>query len=397
LGLIRIHVERLLDGISDDVLADAAILISDGVIAELGPDGSVPDPYGSRRIDFTDATALPGLIDTHVHVTLSADADPIARLTAESDEDLVIRGCVNAERLVRSGVTTAVDRGARNDTIFVVRDALDRGLACGPRLLVSGRPITPSGGHIHHMHGEADGVDDVKRAVGVLADQGVDAIKIVATGGMMTPGSVPSESAYRSSVLKAAADEAHRRGLRITAHAHGVEGMWRCVEAGIDSIEHATMLDPDGRWAFDPDLAQTMLERDIAAVPGVADSLDNSQRLHEAGVRLIVGTDVGVDGTDWTSEIVRELKALVAIGMTPMAAIRAATSDAARHLGRTDFGALERGRSADVLIVRGAADQDISAVGQPLLVIAKGSVVQPTPPGETLAPISLVSAGFERA
>ena len=386
-----------MDGISDGVVSDAAILIADGVIAEVGPDARVPTPEGARLIDFPGATSLPGLIDTHVHLTLSADADPIARLAAESDEDLVIRGCVNAERLVRSVVTTAFDRGARNDTIFAVRNALDRRLGLGPRLLVSGRPITPTGGHTHHMHGEADGVADVKRAVGVLADQGVDAIKIVATGGMMTPGSVPSESAYSTSVLKAAADEAHRRALRITAHAHGVEGMWRCVEAGIDSIEHATMLDSNGRWAFDPDLAQAIRDRDMSAVPGVADSLDNSQRLYEAGVRLIVGTDVGVDGTDWTSEILRELKALVAIGMTPVAAIRAATSEAARHIGRPGVGALEKGRAADVLIVGGAADRDISAVGRPLLVIANGTFIQPTPPGETLPAISLVSAGFERA
>jgi imidazolonepropionase-like amidohydrolase len=173
--------------------------------------------------------------------------------------------------------------------------------------------------------------------------------------------------------------------------------MWRCVEAGIDSIEHATMLDSEGRWAFDPELAQAMVERDIAAVPGVADSVDNSRRLFDAGVRLIVGTDVGVDGTEWTSEILRELKALVTIGLTPLAAIRAATGDAARHIGRSDIGALDKERAADVLIVRGAADRDIAAVARPLLVIANGTFIQPTPPGETLAPTSLVSAGFKRA
>jgi imidazolonepropionase-like amidohydrolase len=394
---LRIHVGRLVDGVSDDVVADAAMLIVDRVIAEVGPDASVPSPEGTRLFDFPAATALPGLIDTHVHLTLSADDDPIARLTAESDQDLVTRGCVNAERLLRSGVTTAFDRGARNDTIFAVRDALDRGVGLGPRLLVSGRPITPTGGHTHHMHGEADGAADVERAVGVLADQGVDGIKIVATGGMLTPGSIPSEPTYPTDVLRAAADEAHRRGLRVTAHAHGVEGMWRCVEADIDSIEHATMLDAAGRWAFDPELARAMRDRDMAAVPGVADSLDNSERLYEAGVRLIVGTDVGVDGTDWTSEILRELRALVTIGLTPLAAIRAATSEAARHVGRGDIGALEAGRAADVLIVAGAADREISAVARPQLVIAHGTVIQPTPPGETLPAISLMSAGFERA
>jgi imidazolonepropionase-like amidohydrolase len=394
---LRLRVARLVDGSSEAVVNDAALLIVDGMIAEVGPNAAVPSPEGTRVMAFTNATALPGLIDTHVHLTLSAEDDPIARLTAESDDELVVRGCLNAERLVRSGVTTAVDRGARNDTIFAIRDALAGRPGRGPRLLVSGRPITRSGGHTHHMHGEADGVDGVRRAINVLSDQGVDAIKIIATGGMLTPGSDPSKSAYPTIVLRAAADEAHRRGLKITAHAHGVEGMWRCVHAGIDSIEHATMLDTSTRWAFDPDLARTMSERGVTAVPGVADSLDNSDRLRAAGVQLIAGTDVGVDGTSWDSEMLRELKALVAIGLTPLAAIRAATIEAAIHIGRSDIGALEPGRAADVLIVDGQADQDITALARPRLVIAGGRVVQPTVPAKTLPAMSLVGAGFERA
>jgi imidazolonepropionase-like amidohydrolase len=247
------------------------------------------------------------------------------------------------------------------------------------------------------MHGEADGAGGVRRAVSRLVDQGVDAIKIVATGGMLTPGSVPSSSAYTTVVLRAAADEAHRRNMKITAHAHGVQGMWRCVNAGIDSIEHATMLDAKGRWAFDPGLASAMRERDIVAVPGVADSLDNSERLMAAGVRLVAGTDVGVDGTEWGSEMLRELKAMVSIGMTPLAAIRAATSDAAAHVGRPDIGRIAVGLAADLLIVDGSADEDISALARPRSVISAGRIVQPTPPGATPDPISLVGAGFERA
>jgi imidazolonepropionase-like amidohydrolase len=392
---LRLKVARLVDGSSDVIVQDAALLIVDGMIAEVGPNIAVPSPEGTRRIEFPNATALPGLIDTHVHLTLSAEEDPIARLTAESDDELVVRGCLNAERLVRSGVTTAFDRGARNNTIFAIRDALGGRPGQAPRILVSGRPITRIGGHTHHMHGEAEGVDGVRRAINVLVDEGVDGIKIIATGGMLTPGSDPSKSAYRTTVLRAAADEAHRRGLKISAHAHGVEGIWRCVKAGIDSIEHATMLATNGRWAFDADLARTMSADGVTAVPGVADSLDNSARLRAAGVKLIAGTDVGVDGTSWDSEMFRELKALVAIGLTPLEAIRAATLEAATHIGRSDIGALEQGRSADVLIVDGQADEDITALGRPRLVIAGGRMVQPTVPGPTLPAISLAGAGFE--
>ncbi len=171
---VRIRVGWLIDGLSDEAVQDAALLILDGTIIDVGPDSMVPTPPGSRLVELPTATALPGLIDSHVHLTLSADADPIGRLVAEFDEDLVVRGCMNAERLLRGGVTTAFDRGARNDTIFAIRSALQRDLALGPRLLVSRRPITPTGGHTHHMHGEADGAAMVRRTVDALAKRGVD-------------------------------------------------------------------------------------------------------------------------------------------------------------------------------------------------------------------------------
>ena len=144
------------------------------------------------------------------------------------------------------------------------------------------------------------------------------------------------------------------------------------MNAGVDSIEHATMLDARGRWAFDANLARRMAEGGVVAVPGVADSLDNSQRLRAEGVRLVAGTDVGVDGTAWGSEMLRELIALVTIGLTPISAIRAATSHAAEHLGLTRVGALAKGNVADVLIVDGQAATDISAVARPRLVVASG-------------------------
>ena len=166
------------------------------------------------------------------------------------------------------------------------------------------------------------------------------------------------------------------------------------MNAGVDSIEHATMLDARGRWAFDASLARRMAEGGVVAVPGVADSLDNSLRLREEGVRLVAGTDVGVDGTSWGSEMLRELMALVTIGLTPIAAIRAATSHAAEHLGLTRVGALAKGYEADVLIVDGQADTDISAVARPHLAVASGLFVQPTPSGTTDPPVSLAAAGF---
>lgn len=385
----------LLDGDAAVAIPDAAILVVDGRFAAVGPHLSVPDPDDCDRVDWPWAGALPGLIDAHVHVTFSASRDVIATLESESDNDLVERGVANAERLLRAGVTTAVDRGARNMTGYAVRDAITSGRALGPRLLVSGRPITRSGGHTHQLGGEADGIDGVRRAVRERAREGADGIKIVAGGGMLTPSRHPSESSYSTQILAAATEEAHLHGLRIAAHAHGVDAIRACVEAGVDSVEHGTMLDGAGRWAFDWPLARLMAERGVVAVPGVADSLDNSHNLISAGVRVIAGTDVGVDGTDFTSELYRELLAFVAIGSTPMEAIRAATSSAADALGLDNgIGRVKVGGVADLLIVGGRPDENILALGSPALVLSAGRRIQPRTPTVPAPAVTLTSAGF---
>jgi imidazolonepropionase-like amidohydrolase len=411
---IRLRVGHLIDGIADQAIADGAVLVINGRIAEVGPDATVAVPEDARSIDLPTATALPGLIDAHVHVTLPPTLDPLATMTAESDDDLVVRGVAAAERMVRAGVTTAYDCGARGTTSYRIRDALARGLAVGPRLMVSGRAITQTGGHCHFFGGEADGIDGVRAAVRKMLDEeGADGIKIMATGGGLTQGTDSRFASYSVEELAAAADETHRFGKRITAHAHGVPGIRNASEAGIDSIQHCTMLGPDWTWMFDEDVARGMAERGTRAIPTMsagtraelesgidintlqpnpgamvrADTRANARRLMDAGVAVVPGTDVGVNLTDYGEELFLELEAYVAIGVAPADAIRMATVGAARHLGiETETGSLAPGLAADLLVVDGQPERDVSALRRPRLVLRAGVPIQPTPPRPAPSP-----------
>jgi imidazolonepropionase-like amidohydrolase len=334
--------------------------------------------------------------------------DPLATLDSESDEQLVARGAVAAERMVRAGVTTAVDLGARGTTGFGVREVIERGISIGPRLLVAGRPVTPTRGHCHFFGGEADGEDGVRAAIrGLIEDEGADIIKMIATGGGLTPGTDSRQAAYSIEVLRAAVDETHRLGRRITTHAHGVPGILRASEAGVDSIQHCTMLGPSWEWTFDANVARLMVERGTRAVPTIsagtrfeveagvdinklqpnpgamtrADWWANARSLHEAGVTIVPGTDVGVNLTDFGEELFFELEAYVGWGLSPIETIRKATAVAAWNLGLDDVtGTLRPGLGADVVVVDGEPDRDISALRRPLLVLRGGQPIQPTPP-----------------
>jgi imidazolonepropionase-like amidohydrolase len=404
----RLRVGRLLDGTDAEPISDAALLVIDGRIAEVGPDAAVAAPEDARPIDLPTATALPGLIDAHVHLTLPPTIDPLLTLAAETDDDLVVRGVAAAERMVRAGVTTAYDCGARGMTSYRIRDAIARGLSHGPRLMVSGRAITQTGGHCHFFGGEADGVEGVRTMVRrMLDEEGADGIKIMATGGGLTPGTDSRFASYSVEELAAAADETHRFGKRITSHAHGVPGIRNASEAGIDSIQHCTMLGPDWTWTFDEDVARGMAERGTRAIPtisagtraeiesgidinklqpnpgamGRADFRANARRLIDAGVTVVPGTDVGVNLTDYGEDLFFELEAYVGIGIPPAQVIRMATQRAASHLGiESETGTLVPGLAADVLVVEGQPDQEISALRRSRVVLRGGTPIVPTPP-----------------
>jgi len=406
--ILRIRVGRLIDGTGSPAVADAALLVIDDRIADVGPDGAVAHPEDARELHLSDATALPGLMDSHVHLALPPTVDPLATMTAESDQDLVVRGAVAAERMVRAGVTTAYDCGERGMVAYGIRDAIARRLAVGPRLLVSGRPVTQTKGHCHFFGGEADGVAGVREAVRrLIEDEGADGIKIMATGGGLTPGTDSRHASYSVDELASAADETHRLGKRITSHAHGVPGIDNASKAGIDSIQHCTMLGANWEWAFDETVARGLVERGTRAVPTFSagtryevetgldinnlqpnpglmtrqDCRDNARALYDAGVTMIPGTDVGVNFTDFGEDLFLELEAWVGIGLDPAQVIHSATARAAWHLGiEGETGTLRPGLQADVLIVGGAPDKEIADLRRTRFILKGGQRIQPTRP-----------------
>jgi imidazolonepropionase-like amidohydrolase len=404
----RIHVGRLIDGTAAEPLDDAALLVVDDRIAAVGPDRAVPTPDDARLHELPGASALPGLMDAHVHVTLPPTIDPLRSLHEESDHDLVVRGAVAAERMVRAGITTAYDCGARGQTAQGVRDAISRGLVLGPRLLVSGRAVTQPRGHCHFFGGEAEGVEGVRTIVRrLIEEEGVDGIKMVATGGGLTPDTDSRYASFSVRELAAGADEAHRLGRRVTAHAHGVPGIRNVSESGIDSVQHCTMLGEDWGWSFDEGVALGMARRGTRACPTISagyrvevergidiaklqpnpgamtrhDTWANARRLIDCNVTVVPATDVGVNLTDFGDELFLELEAYARIGVPPPDVIRWATARSAGHHGIDHLtGTLREGLEADVLVVDGRPEHDISDLRRTRLVFRAGRSITPTPP-----------------
>lgn len=420
----RLTVGRLIDGTDSDVRTDVAILIEGDRIVDVGPPERVARPEHAREIAMPHATAVPGLIDAHVHITFAGDIDPLGTMAKETDEELIHRGLVNAERMVRAGVTTVFDCGARNQTGFGVRRAIERGQGLGPRLMPSGRPVTRRRGHCHWLNGEAEGADQVRATIRrLIEEEGADGIKMMATGGGMTTGTDSRFAAYPVEVLAAAADETHKLGKIITTHAHGVPGIRNATQAGIDGIQHATMMGDDWSWQFDDAVARSMAERGTVACPTMAaglrvqleagvdinnlnpnpgkalrpEWLGNGERLRRAGVRMVAATDVGVTLTDFGEELFFELEIYTRIGFTPLEAIRAATSTSATYLGLENVtGRIAPGLAADIYVVDGRPDEDISDLRRGAIVLRQGRVLQATPaPASPAWPTSGPLARFQ--
>ncbi|MEV0962747.1 MULTISPECIES: amidohydrolase family protein [unclassified Streptomyces] len=389
---------RMLTGPRGRLLPDGAVLVRGGVITDAGPlaDVRTRAPDGITRYDHPEGTLLPGLIDTHVHLALDAGPDPVAALLEADDATLRDGMAERAAQLLRTGVTTARDLGDRNGLAIRLRDDIAGGHLPGPRILAAGTPLTGPGGHCWFLGGEVRGEHAIRGMVRRNAAQGVDVIKVMATGGGITRGGPPVwASQFTPAELCVVVEEADRAGLPVAAHAHGAEGIAAAVAAGVATIEHCTWMARDG---FDvrEDVVAEIVAKGIHVCPaaspdwrGFAERFGTGRAaemfgrlgwMRERGVRLIAGTDAGVSRAVF-DDFVSSLEFFAHIGCTPAEIIDLATTEAARALGLGGTtGRLEPGHRADLLIVHGDPVRDLRALRRVALVMSGGRVHLPRIP-----------------
>jgi imidazolonepropionase-like amidohydrolase len=388
-SLTALRAAWLFDGTGSALTPDPVVVLDGTTIRAVSSGGSVPD--GAAVVDFGGATLLPGLIDTHVHLAFDASADPVGTLARRSDAE-ALQGMIRAARsALRGGVTTVRDLGDRNYLSLGLR-----GRAGLPTVLSAGPPITTPEGHCHFLGGAtAPTAEAMRAAVREHADRGVDVIKIMASGGTLTPGSHQHLAQFPPEVLRAAVTEAHRLGLPLTAHAHAVTAIADAVAAQIDGLEHVSFWTEDGVSAPERLIRKIASQRitagltvGLVAVPGLAPPAEvmvrlpgiiaNMKRLVEAGSVIVAGTDAGI-GPIKPHDVVRQVPPVLRqLGLGPAEALRVITAGAADACGLGQVkGRIAPGFDADLLAVDGDPLADPDALHRIRAVYANGIAVPP--------------------
>lgn len=374
---------RIIDGCGGHI--DGGTLVVEGShISRVGPDKRVSLPRGCAPTNARGWTVLPGLIDCHVHFALGGEADVFGVLNRDDPARTLLKAANLARRTVEAGFTTVRDLGFRGHGIFALKQAIDEGLLPGPRILAAGQAICITGGHARIIGRQADGPDAITVAVREEVAAGADVIKLIATGGILTSGTDPERAQMTPEEIQAGVSEARRAGRRIAAHAHGAEGMVLAVNAGVHSIEHATLLDKDTASLMRR--AGTFLVPTLSALATtVSCGLDHSipepvvhkaqsliarhqesfKTAHRQQIPIALGTDAGTP-FNHHGENAQELERMVNFGMSPMEALVSATGRAA-HLLAIDqvVGTIQPGKLADLVIVRGNPLERIGILRDP--------------------------------
>ena len=398
-----VRAGRLIDPDSGTVLANQVIMIRDGKIQAVGKELALP--ADANWIDLSDKTVLPGLIDCHTHVADGqGDGEPFNVLRKTASQ-IALESVPNARAMLLSGFTTVRDVGtyrALND--IALRDAIARGDVIGPRMFVAGAYITITGGagamtgqapdiqlpwDLHY--GEANSPWEVRQKVRLLAHNGVDVIKMLSTGAVLTHGSSPTSIEFTEEELQAGVDEARHFGLRVAVHAHAAQGIRNAILAGAASIEHAEMLDDEiiamakqhGTYLdmdiYDEECIQAGAKTGQTPADFLQHDADlgriqreNFGKAVRAGAKMAFGTDAGVCAYGTSG---KQFAFMVKYGMTPMQAIQAATSNAADLLGHADeVGSIKAGKYADLIAVSGDPLKDISLLERVEFVMKDGKV-----------------------
>jgi len=381
----------------------ATVVVDDGTIAGVEP--GWPDlPEHAEVLDLGDVTVLPGLVDTHVHLVGDSGWGALDRAAGFSPEELsdVVEESLRPQ--LAAGVTTVRDLGDRDWAAVEHRDRQRRGGSSGPEptILASGPPLTSRQGHCHYMGGEVEGQDAIARLVQERADRGVDVVKVMASGGMTTPGTDVLRTQFTSEEMTFLVEEAHRHGLPVTAHAHGLPAVEQALAAGVDGLEHCSCLTETGMSVPDEVLVtlgargtpigaglgvppREAMDRAPAGLRAMFERagftpesfrqlrLDMVRRMHEAGARFVAGRDAGISPFLAHGSLHEGLAFFVEAGATVEEALAAATSLAAEACGLGDRkGRLRPGSDADLVAVRGDLAHDVSRLADVSAVVLAG-------------------------
>ena len=397
--MILLKNVNLFNGVEEEIKPQVHLLIHDGKIEKIADEyESISGERWDQEIDGRGRTVLPGLINVHVHLSLDPETE-FVDFSREAPERTLLKMVKNVRETIEAGITTVRDLGARGHMDFILREAVEQGMVPGPRMVLCGRLITKTGGHGYILDGrEADGPAEIMKAVREQVKAGADVIKVMSTGGVMTPGVDPGLALYSLEEIEVAVEEARRNRRPTASHAQGTEGIQNAVEAGIDTIEHGIFLTEE--------VVDRMIERGTYLVPTFAPGEyvfgEEAERLFPAyalekgrqvipihrerfekfgskeGLKLGLGTDAGVPLVRH-SDMVTELEIYTRFGFSNFEVLRLATYGNAELLGMEDrIGSLEEGKCADLILVDGDPLQDLSVLSAPNLVIRDGRIYRET-------------------